>query len=405
MIENSAEQTGPLVGLRVLDIATIIAGPFAATLLADYGADVLKVELPGRGDGARSFGPFKEGKSLWWKAINRNKKFVSIDLRKTEGAELLKKLLPQFDVLIENFRPGTLDSWGLTKEVLWAIQPRLVILRTTGFGQDGPYRDRPAFARVFEAMAGLTHITGEADGEPLHIGYPIGDAIGGLFGAVSILAACWKRIKDPSVLGEEIDLSLCETTLRILDSLPIEYDQTGHVRQRSGNGNQYSAPSAVLRTKDQHWVTLAGSIDAIFACNCRAIGRIDLIADPRFRTNSQRCEHAAELNAIFAEWCCSHELNEVLAAFEREGGTLAPVNSIEQVFADPQMIARKAITDVYDRDFGSVRLQNVVPRFVGNPGIVRSTAGDLGQDNENIFSEELGLSLEEQQRLRELRVI
>jgi crotonobetainyl-CoA:carnitine CoA-transferase CaiB-like acyl-CoA transferase len=166
---------GPLEGLKVLDIATIIAAPFAATLLADYGAEVLKIEMPGQGDGVRSFPPFKDGKPLWWKAANRNKKFATLDLRTPDGLALFKQLLPRFDVLIENFRPGTLDRWGLPKEVLWSIQPRLVILRATAFGQNGPYRERPGFARIFEAMGGLTYITGESDGEPTHPGYPIGD--------------------------------------------------------------------------------------------------------------------------------------------------------------------------------------------------------------------------------------
>ncbi|WFU76315.1 CaiB/BaiF CoA-transferase family protein [Bradyrhizobium sp. CB2312] len=188
---------GPLEGLKVLDIATIIAAPFAATLLADYGADVLKIEMPGHGDGVRSFPPFKDCKPLWWKAANRNKKFATLDLRTPDGLALFKRLLPRFDVLIENFRPGTLDRWGLSREVLWSIQPRLVILRATAFGQDGPYRERPGFARIFEAMGGLTYITGEREGEPTHPGYPIGDSIGGLFGAVGVLAALWKRARDP----------------------------------------------------------------------------------------------------------------------------------------------------------------------------------------------------------------
>nr|WP_283817402.1 CaiB/BaiF CoA-transferase family protein [Bradyrhizobium liaoningense] len=212
--------SGPLEGLKVLDIATIVAAPFAATLLADYGADVLKIEMPGQGDGVRAFPPFKDGKPLWWKSVNRNKKFATLDLRKPEGVELFKRMLPHFDVLIENFRPGTLDRWGLSKEVLWQIQPRLVILRATAFGQDGPYRDRPGFARIFEAMGGLTYITGEADGQPMHPGYPLGDAIGGLFGAVGALAALWKRAKNPDAPGEEIDLALTEAVFRLLDVPP-----------------------------------------------------------------------------------------------------------------------------------------------------------------------------------------
>ncbi len=196
---KSAPQ-GPLKGLRVLDIATIVAAPSAAAMLGDYGAEVVKLELP-IGDGARGFPPHKDGKALWWKVTNRNKKFATLDLRKPEGIAILKQLLPKFDVLIENFRPGTLDKWGLPKEVLWAIQPRLVILRATGFGQTGPYRNRPGFARIFEAMSGLTYITGEPDGEPMHAGYPIGDAVGGVFGALGIMTALWKRAKDPDAPG------------------------------------------------------------------------------------------------------------------------------------------------------------------------------------------------------------
>ena len=401
--ETSAGQ-GPLRGLRVLDIATIVAAPFAASLLGDYGAEVLKVELPS-GDGARGFPPFKDGKSLWWKVTNRNKKFVTLDLRKPEGIALLKKLLPKFDVLVENFRPGTLDKWGLTKEVLWSLQPRLVILRATGFGQTGPYRDRPGFARIFEAMGGLTYITGEPGGEPMHAGYPIGDAIGGVFGALGIVSALWKRAKDPNAPGEEIDLSMTEATLRLLEFLAIEHDQLGTVRERSGNANQYSAPAAVFRTKDNRWVSLAGSTNVLYANNCRAIGRPDLIDDPRFANNGMRTERKDELNAIFSDWCATHTLDEVLAAFQGAQGTIAPIYSIDQVFADPQVQARDAITSVPDKDFGSVRMQNVVPRFVNDPGSVRSTGGAIGQDNAEIYGTWLALSEAEQQQLKQAGVI
>lgn len=397
--------SGPLEGLKVLDIATIVAAPFAATLLADYGADVLKIEMPGQGDGVRAFPPFKDGKPLWWKSVNRNKKFATLDLRKPEGAALLKRMLPQFDVLIENFRPGTLDRWGLSKEVLWQIQPRLVILRATAFGQDGPYRDKPGFARIFEAMGGLTYITGEADGQPMHPGYPIGDAIGGLFGAVGALAALWKRAKNPDAPGEEIDLALTEAVFRLLDVLPIEFDQLGDVRGRIGNGNAYSAPAAVYRTRDDRWVTLAGSTNALFAANCRAIGRPDLIEDPRFSNNARRVEHSAELNAIFAQWCGDHALEDVLAAFAAEEGTLAPIYAIDQIAADPQSRAREMITRVPDRDFGSVAMSNVVPRFTVDRAQLKTSAGDIGQDNREIYQRWLGLSENEIDRLAELKVI
>ena len=387
--------SGPLTGLKVLDIATIIAAPFAATLLADYGAEVVKLEMPGAGDGGRGFPPFKDGKPLWWKVTNRNKKFITLDLREPKGIALFKQLLPRFDVLVENFRPGTLDRWGLTKDVLWALQPRLVILRTTGFGQDGPYRDRPGFARIFEAMGGLTYISGERDGEPMHPGYPIGDAVGGLFGAIGILTALWKRARDPSAPGEEIDLSLTEATLRLLEVLPIEHDQLGVVRGRTGNANTYSAPAAVYRSSDGHWVTLAGSTNALFANNCRAIGRPDLIADPRFANNRERVAHQRELNAIFATWCSERPLAAILEAFHKAHGTLAPIYSIDQIVADPQMQAREAITRVADPDFGSVAMPNVVPRFSADPGTIRNVGGEIGQDNAEIFRDWLGLDDDE----------
>lgn len=396
---------GPLSGLRVLDIATIIAGPSAAALLADYGADVVKVELPGAGDGARGFPPFKDGKPLWWKVTNRGKRFITLDLRRPEGAALLLRMLPRFDALVENFRPGTLDQWGLSKEVLWAAQPRLVILRATGFGQTGPYRNRPGFARVFEAMGGLTHITGEANGEPMHAGYPVADNVGGLFGAVGLLAALWRRARDPEAPGEEIDLSLTEATLKLLEFLPIEYQQLGAVRERSGNANQYSAPAAVFRTRDGRWVSLAGSTNALYACNCRAIGRPDLIDDPRFAHNADRVAHAEELNGIFARWCLEHSLAEVMAAFEAARGTIAPIYGIDQIEADPQMQARQAICDVPDADFGSVRMAGVVPRFAGDPCIIRHSARALGADNADYYTRDLALPAEELQRLQAAGVI
>ena len=397
--------SGPLRGLKVLDIATILAAPSCATLLADYGADVVKLELPGAGDGARDFPPFKDGKSLWWKAINRNKKFITLDLRQPEGLALFKRMIAGFDVLVENFRPGTLDRWGLTREVLWELQPRLVILRATGFGQTGPYRDRPGFARVFEAMGGLTYLTGEPDGEPMHSGYPMGDAIGGLFGAIGVLAALCRRIAEPDAPGEEIDLSLTEATFRLLDFLPIEYDQLGTVRGRSGNANQYSAPSAVYASRDGHHVSLSGSTNAVFAANARAIDRPDLPQDPRFATNASRVRNTVEINQIFAGWMAQHTLDEILAAFAREQGTIAPILSIAQIFDDPQMRAREAIVAVPDADFGTVRMHNVVPRFTRDPGEVKSSAGALGEHNHEFYVTRFGLSEAELRRLREQAVV
>lgn len=403
-MKNDAHQ-GPLSGLRILDIATIIAAPFAGTLLADFGADVVKLELPGAGDGMRGFPPFKDGKSLWWKAANRGKRFGTLDLRKKEGAELLLKMLPEFDVLIENFKPGTLDRWGLDLNTLWKANPKLVILRVTAFGQTGPYINQPGFARIFEAMGGLTHITGDADRAPVHTGYPISDAFGGVFGAMAIMAALFRVVKDAPAKGEEIDLSLTEATFRLLDFLAIEYDQLGVVRERSGNRNQYSAPSDVYLTSDKKYVSLAGSTNATFRGNTAAIGQPELADDPRFSTNGLRVENAADLDRLFGSFISSHTLAEVLDAFSRAKGTIAPIYSIEQIFEDPQYQARNAIVSVPDEDFGSVRLQGVVPKFTRNPGNIRWTAKSLGVDNDNIFENLLGMSREEIEACRERGII
>lgn len=397
--------SGPLEGIRVLDIATILAAPLAGTLLADYGAEVVKAELPGVGDGLRNFPPFKDGKSVWWKAANRNKKFITLDLRKPEGSDLLLKMLPKFDVLLENFRTGTLDKWGLDKETLWKANPNLVILRATAFGQTGPYAEQPGFARIFEAMSGLAHITGEPDRSPIHNGYPIGDSIGGLFAATSVLTALLGIARGTLKGGEEIDLSLTEATFRLIDSQTIQYDQLGEIPVRTGNASHYSAPANVFRTSDGQYVSLSGSTQATFKGNARAIERPELLEDPKFMSNADRFANREEIDKMFHDWFASHTQAEAIAAFKREGGTLAPIYSIEQVFEDPQFKARDAIVPVQDDDYGEVRLQGVVPKFTNAPGEVRHTARAIGADNQAIYNDYLGLSEEELADLTERKII
>ncbi len=383
---------GPLSGLKVLDIATIIAGPMAGSLLADFGAEVIKLELPGLGDGMRGFPPFKEGKPLWWKVTNRGKRHGTLDLRQPEGAALFLELVAQCDVLIENFRPGTLARWGLDIETLWKANPRLVVLRVSGFGQDGPRSDQPGFARIFEAMGGLTHITGDPDRPPVHTGYPLADSIGGLFGAFSVCAALFRIVQSDREDGEEIDLALTEAMFRVLESLAIEYDQLGDVRERVGNKNTYSAPSDVYMTADKRYVSLAGSTNRTFQYNASSIGMPDLPSDPRFNSNSARIENGKELDRIFGGWIASHTLEEVVAAFQKGKGTIAPIYGVDQIFEDPQFAARKAIVSVPDEDFGEVRMQGLVPRFRNAPGHIRWAAKGLGADNDYIYKFMLKLS-------------
>ena len=391
--------SGPLRGLRILDISTVVAAPWAATLLADMGATVLKVELPGRGDSLRALAPHKEGVPLWWKVTNRNKRGITLDLRKPAGRALFERLLPEFDVLVENFRPGTLDRWGLDGARLFTLQPKLTILRISGFGQTGPYRDRPAFARVAEAMAGFTYLCGEPDRPPLHMGFPLADAVTGLFGAVGILGALYRRAREPDAAGEEIDVNLVESTFRLLDFLPIEYDQLGTVRERVGNLSDYSAPSNIYRTRDGDWVTIPASSQQIFERLCQALGREDLATDPRFRTNADRVRARGALDSIIAAEVAARGTGELQALLTQHEVGYAPVNSIAHIFADPHFAARETIVRVPDAELGSVAMQNVVPRFRDAPGRVVRTGPSHGEHNDEIYGDWLGLSPDEREAL------
>lgn len=376
---------GPLQGLRILDLATVVAGPLASTLLADLGAQVLKVEIPGSGDALRALPPHKEGVPLWWKVANRNKRGITVDLRREEGRALIGKLLPDYDVLVENFRPGRLDGWGLTREWMHGINPRLTILRVTGFGQTGPYSSKPGFARVFEAMTGFTNICGEPDGPPLHMGFPVADAIAGLFGAVGILSALYRRNASNDWQGEEIDCSLMESMFRILDFLPIEYDQLGVVRQRSGNFSQYASPGNVYRTREGKWASIAGSTQRIYERLCRALGRPELIDDPRFSTNQRRVEHREALDDIIRAEIGKHSIQELGQLLDANEVGFSPIYDIADIFKDPHFAARKALVQVDDEQLGPVRMQNVVPAFAHTPGAVRHAGPSMGQHNDEVF--------------------
>lgn len=399
-LTEAAPATGPLAGLRVLDISNVIAGPFAAALLGDFGAEVTKIELPGGGDPLRGFPPHKDGKPLIWKVTNRNKRAITLDLRKPEGRALFLRLLETADVLVENYRPGTLARWGLDKDTLWSVRPGLVILRVTGFGQDGPYRNYPGFARLFEAYAGLTYITGAADGPPLHTGYPIGDPIGGAFGAFGVVAALLHRARNPDAPGQEIDLSLTEAMLKILEVLAVKADQTGEALERMGNDNAYVAPANVFRAGDGHWVTVTCATQAIFERFCALIGRPELLADPRFATNPARMQHKDILNAVLGDWVAARPIEEVVRVLMGAGISAAPVYDAHQILADPHFAAREAITAVPDADFGTVRMPGIVPRFSATPGAIRSTGPAPGADNAAVYGGELGLSDEDIARLR-----
>lgn len=401
---STSSHPGPLSGLSVVDISSVIAGPFSAALLADYGADVIKVEMPGVGDALRALAPHKDGVPLWWKVTNRNKRGVTLDLHHEQGKVALGRLIQKADVLIENFRPGTLDRWGVSAAWLHAINPKLTILRLTGFGQTGPKSNEPGFARVFEAMSGFTHICGEAGRGPVHLGYPISDAVGGLFGALGVLAAVYKIKADPASAGQEIDCSITEAMLRVLEFLPIEYDQLGVVRNRSGNTSQYAAPGNVYQTADGKYASIAASTQSIFLRLCKALGLEHLVADARFVTNQVRVANRGALDDIVSAAIGGLNLSDLRERLSSNEVGFSPISDIADVFADPQLIAREAIISVSDDELGTVRMQNVVPRFKNTPGKVRKAGPALGADNDEVWREH-GFTVEQIALMRERKVI
>lgn len=401
---NSSTHTptqGPLRGVRILDLATVVAAPFAGTLCADMGAEVIKVELPEGGDALRSLAPVWQGHELFWKVANRGKKGITLDVRQPAGREVFLRMLPQFDVLLENFRTGTMDAWGLDIQTLHAHNPNLIVLRLTGFGQTGPYAKRPGFARVFEAMSGFTHLTGESDGPPQHMNYPLGDAIAGLFGAFAISTALAERARTPpdQYKGSEIDLAATEALFRLLDPLAAEMQFMQVVRQRSGSRATYTAPSNVYQSADGQWITIVGTGNPIFERICKAMGRPDLLTDPRFSNNIERTRHLVELDQEVAAWCGQHPMSVVMQCLDAQEAPYGRINSIAQAAADPQFQSRQALIDLPDEDLGSVKAPCIVPRFVGRDWPVPHTGPSRGQDNAAFYSA-LGLTEQELVALR-----
>ena len=390
---------GPLNGLRVLDLSTVYAGPFAATMLGDLGADVLKVELPGAGDSLRGLPPYKDGVPLWWKVTNRNKRGITLDVRTEAGRAILLELLAEYDVLVENFRSGTLDGWSLDAATLRRANPELIVLRVTGFGQTGPDRRRPGFARMFEALSGYTYISGPPDKPPSYNGYPIGDAVTGLFGALGILAAVQHARSHPGEGGQDIDLSATEAMLRLLDFLPIEYDQLGVVRERHGNTSAYNAPVDTYMTADAKWISVHAGTQPMWERLARLMDRPDLAQSPDFIDNDSRVRNRDRLNPIVAQWMLGRPYAQLSALLGGADIAHCPIHSIADVFANPQMVARGSIVQVEDPSLGKVRMQGVVPLFEKTPGSVRRTGPGLGQDNEAVYAS-LGIA---DARLRELR--
>jgi formyl-CoA transferase len=375
--------------LRVVELGQLIAGPFCGQLLGDFGAEVIKVEPPGVGDPMRDWG---RGVPVWWSVIGRNKKSVTLDLRKARGQELLKELVARSDVLIENFRPGTLEKWGLGWEVLSAINPRLVLVRVSGFGQTGPYAGRAGYASVGEAMGGLRYIAGYPDRPPVRVGISIGDSLAATLACLGALAALHHR--ERSGRGQVVDAAIYESVLAMMESTIPEYTVGGFVRERSGAILPKTAPSNVYPTKGGEMIVIGANQDSVFARLADAMGRSELAEDARFASHIARGEHQAELDELIAAWTASLDADTLLARMEANGVPAGRVYRAPDMLTDPQFKAREAIVDVPHPEFGHVQMQNVFPKLSETPGSVRWPGPPLGAHNDEIWGDLLGIDAE-----------
>ncbi|MFT0545589.1 CaiB/BaiF CoA transferase family protein [Allopusillimonas ginsengisoli] len=392
--------SGSLSGVRILDMATVVAAPFGATLCADHGADVIKLELPDGSDALRSLQPIKDGKPLWWKTANRGKRGITLDVRKDEGRKALLRMLPKFDVLVENFRTGTMDKWGLDAATLFAANPRLIILRLTGFGQTGPYKSRPGFARIFEAMSGFTNLTGPLGGPPLHSNFPVGDAVAGLFSAFAITAEIVRLRRSPEQMGAEIDLSATEALFRFMDPLPIEYEQLDQVRTHQGNTAGYTAPSDMYCSQDGVYFSLVASSNPTFKRLCICIGKPEWASHEKFSTNSARVRNMSELDTGLRNWFEQCDYAAICERLEAQEVPFSKVYSIEDIVKDPHFSARESIIRLEDPDFGSVPAPCIVPRVIGRTMSLPRSGPGVGEHNQEVYGE-MGFSPDEISQLHQ----
>ena len=402
MLPDSAR--GPLVGLRVLDISTMIAAPFGAALLADLGAAVIKIELPDQGDSLRKLAPMSQGRSLYWSVLGRNKCAITLDLRLPRGRELFLELVKRSDAVLENFRPGTLERWQLGYEVLRAANPDIVLVRVSGYGQDGPYRDKAGFGTPAAAIGGLTYITGYPDRPPVNVPIALADYLAGLFGALGATAALLERERSRQG-GQWVDVSLYESVFRLLEAVVPAYGKNGEVRERRGNRTGQSSPIGTYGTADGRWMVLSVSTDRVWRRMIEAMGHPEWGDDSRFASNPARTAHSDELDALIGEWFGARSAAEAQRILDEAGVPVCPTYSIADIFADPHYQAREDIIAPADPAIGPVPMPAVVPRFSRTSGEVRFVGPGLGEHNAEVYGGLLGLSEAEQAQLHSEGVI
>jgi formyl-CoA transferase len=395
-LSGTATGPGPLAGLRVLELGHFVAAPFATRLLGDLGAEIIKVEPP-QGDPVRQWGSRHQGHAPWWSVHARNKRCITLDLKRPEARQIVLDLLPHCDALVENFRPGQLDKLGLGQAALLAARPDLVIARISGYGQDGPYRDKPAFGVIGEAIGGLRHLTnhppGATDLPPVRVGVSLGDSVAGIYAALGVLAALWRRDRrgGAHVGGAEIDVALSESVFSLLEGALPEYGTLGTVRQPSGGGIATAAPTNAYPARDGAWVLIAANSDPLFRRLATLMGRPELLEDPRFAGNQARVAHVAVLDAMIGEWSAGFDSAELEARLDAAGIPATRVFTVADCAADPQFRARGMVQAVADPLHGSMLHPGVVPRIDGNTPLPRSTGPEIGADNDAVLGELLGM--------------
>ena len=409
-----AAPTGPLAGLKVVELGQLIAGPFAAKTLADFGADVVKIEPPGKagsdgGDPLRKWRLLKDGTSVWWQVQSRNKRSVCLDLRQPDAQDIVRRLAAEADVLIENFRPGAMEGWGLGPDELLAANPGLVMLRISGYGQTGPYRDRPGFGMVAEAMGGLRHLTGEPGRVPVRVGVSIGDTLASLHGVIGILMALHHRGKTASAdtprgRGQVIDVALYEAVFNCMESLLPEYSAFGAVREAAGSALPGIAPTNAYRCADGGWALIAGNGDSIFKRLMHCVGRPDLAADPELAGNAGRVVRVAELDAAIGAWSAALPAGDVLAALAAAEVPAGKIYDVADIAADPHYAARGMLEQVTMDDGTQLAVPGFIPRMSVTPGGHRRNAPALGQDTDAVLRE-VGLTEAQIAELRKRGVV
>jgi crotonobetainyl-CoA:carnitine CoA-transferase CaiB-like acyl-CoA transferase len=398
---------GPLAGLRVIELGALLAGPFTGRLLGDLGAEILKVEAPGKPDPIRDWGKARyQGRSLWWPVQSRNKKCITLDLGAARGQELLLRLVEHVDVVTENFRPGTLERWGLGYERLSEVNPRVILARVSGYGQTGPYAERAGFASVAEAMGGMRYLNGFPDEPPPRMHLSLGDSLAGMFAAQGILAALYWRDVAGGGVGQVVDVSLMEASFAMLESAVPEYDRLGIVRGPQGTNLKGIAPSNIFKSRDDKWIVIAANADNVFRRLCAAIDRPELADDERFATHLARGDNQEEIEGIVADWARLHDAAEIDRVLNEAGVICGPIYTIADIFEDPQFKAREMLLEHVDPEFGPYIGPGIVPKLSRTPGAVRwSATWEQGSHNDEVYGGLLGLSEDEQAALHEEGVI